>query len=167
MKCLNVSSALKAFPLSTDGFQYWERNMFYCFLPKTARDSGINSHLSNLAIYQTYFSQYIWNIRKYTDWSLLSFDHLSLLKKLVFIFSCLIADRKIELPSAWLKLEEMKSLDVTLFFFLSFFLSFFFFFCYMCFLPQAFTIHRIAVEGEGYLFNSSLPCPSTSQTLRY
>ena len=124
MKCLNVSSALKAFPLSTDGFQYWERNMFYCFLPKTARDSGINSHLSNLAIYQTYFSQYIWNIRKYTDWSLLSFDHLSLLKKLVFIFSCLIADRKIELPSAWLKLEEMKSLDVTLF--LSFFLFFFF-----------------------------------------
>ena len=131
MKCLNVSSALKAFPLSTDGFQYWERNMFYCFLPKTARDSGINSHLSNLAIYQTYFSQYIWNIRKYTDWSLLSFDHLSLLKKLVFIFSCLIADRKIELPSAWLKLEEMKSLDVTLFFFLSFFLSFFFFLLYV------------------------------------
>ena len=131
MKCLNVSSALKAFPLSTDSFQYWERNMFYCFLPKTARDSGINSHLSNLAIYQTYFSQYIWNITKYTDWSLLSFDHLSLLKKLVFIFSCLIADRKIELPSAWLKLEEMKSLDVTLFFFLSFFLSFFFF-CDIC-----------------------------------
>ena len=131
MKCLNVSSALKAFPLSTDGFQYWERNMFYCFLPKTARDSGINSHLSNLAIYQTYFSQYIWNIRKYTDWSLLSFDHLSLLKKLVFIFSCLIADRKIELPSAWLKLEEMKSLDVSLFFFLSFFLSFFFFLLYV------------------------------------
>ena len=128
MKCLNVSSALKAFPLSTDGFQYWERNMVYCFLPKTTRDSGINSHLSNLAIYQTYFSQYIWNIRKYTDWSLQSFDHLSLLKKLVFIFSCLITDRKIELPSAWLKLEEMKSLDITLFFFLSFFLSFFFFF---------------------------------------
>ena len=130
MKCLNVSSALKAFPLSTDGFQYVERKMVYCFLPKTARDSGINSHLSNLAIYQTYFSQYIWNITKYTDWSLLSFDHLSLLKKLVFIFSCLIADRKIELPSAWLKLEEMKSLDVTLFFFLSFFLSFFFFVIY-------------------------------------
>ena len=35
------------------------------------------------------------------------------------------------------------------------------------FLSLTFTIHRAAGEGGGYLFNSSLPIPPTSQTLRH
>ena len=41
------------------------------------------------------------------------------------------------------------------------------FFFYLGFLSRTFTIHRTAGEGGGYLFNSSLPLPPTSQTLRY
>ena len=44
---------------------------------------------------------------------------------------------------------------------------FFFFFFYLDFLSRTFTIHRTAGEGGGYLFNSSLPLPPASQTLRH
>ena len=44
---------------------------------------------------------------------------------------------------------------------------FFFFFFYLGFLSRTFTIHRTAGEGEGYLFNSSLPLPPASQILRH
>ena len=38
----------------------------------------------------------------------------------------------------------------------------------MGFLKRTFTIHRQdSREGEGYLFNSSLPLPPASQTLRH
>ena len=43
----------------------------------------------------------------------------------------------------------------------------FFFFFYLGFLSRTFTIHGTAGEGGGYLFNSSLPLPPASQTLRY
>ena len=43
----------------------------------------------------------------------------------------------------------------------------FFFFFYLCFLLRTFTIHETAGEGGGYLFNSSLPLPPASQTLRH
>ena len=43
----------------------------------------------------------------------------------------------------------------------------FFFFPYLGFLSRTFTIHRTAGEGGGYLFNSSLPLPPASQTLRH
>ena len=42
-----------------------------------------------------------------------------------------------------------------------------FFFSYLGFLSRTFTIHRTAGEGGGYLFNSSLPLPPASQTLRH
>ena len=42
-----------------------------------------------------------------------------------------------------------------------------FFFFYLGFLSSTFTIHRTAGEEGGYLFNSSLPLPPTSQTLRH
>ena len=42
-----------------------------------------------------------------------------------------------------------------------------YFLSYLGFLSQTFTIHRTAGEGDGYLFNSSLPLPLASQTLRY
>ena len=45
--------------------------------------------------------------------------------------------------------------------------DFFFFFSYLGFLSRTFTIHRTAGEGGGYLFNSSLPLPPASQTLRH
>ena len=41
------------------------------------------------------------------------------------------------------------------------------FFLYLGFLSRTFTIHRTAVESGGYLFNSPLPLPPASQTLRY
>ena len=41
------------------------------------------------------------------------------------------------------------------------------FFFYLGFLSGTFTIYRTAGEGGGYLFNSSLPLPTTSQTLRH
>ena len=41
-----------------------------------------------------------------------------------------------------------------------------FLFC-LGFLSRTFMIHRTAGEGVGYLFNSSLPLPSASRTLRY
>ena len=41
-----------------------------------------------------------------------------------------------------------------------------FFFFYLGFLSRTFTIHRTAGEGGGYLFNSSLPLPPTSETLK-
>ena len=44
---------------------------------------------------------------------------------------------------------------------------FFCFFFYLGFLSRTFTIHRTAGEGGGYLFNSSLPLPPASQTLRH
>ena len=44
---------------------------------------------------------------------------------------------------------------------------FFFFFFYLGFLSRTFTIHGTAGEGGGYLFNSSLPLPPASQTLRH
>ena len=37
---------------------------------------------------------------------------------------------------------------------------------YLGFLSRTFTTERAAVEGGGYLFDSSLPLPPTSQTLR-
>ena len=43
----------------------------------------------------------------------------------------------------------------------------FFFFFYLGFLSRTFTIHGTAGEGGGYLFNSSLPLPPASQTLRH
>ena len=42
----------------------------------------------------------------------------------------------------------------------------FFFFFYLGFLSGTFTIHRTAGEGGGHLFNSSLPLPPASLTLR-
>ena len=45
--------------------------------------------------------------------------------------------------------------------------KYFFFFSYLGFLSRTFTIHRTAGEGGGYLFNSSLPLPPASQTLRH
>ena len=41
------------------------------------------------------------------------------------------------------------------------------FFFYLGFLSKTFTIHRTAGEGGGYPFNSSLPLPPSSQTLRH
>ena len=38
---------------------------------------------------------------------------------------------------------------------------------YLGFLSRAFTIHRTAWEGGGYLFNSSLQLPPASQTFRH
>ena len=35
------------------------------------------------------------------------------------------------------------------------------------FFSRTFTIHKTAGEGEGYFFNSFLPLPPTSQTLRH
>ena len=40
-------------------------------------------------------------------------------------------------------------------------------FFYLGFLSRTFTIHRAAGEGGGYYFNSSLPLPPASQTLRH
>ena len=40
-------------------------------------------------------------------------------------------------------------------------------FFYLGFLSRTFTIHGTAGEGEGYLFNSSLPLPPASQILRH
>ena len=40
------------------------------------------------------------------------------------------------------------------------------FFFYLGFFSQTFTIRRTAVEGGGYLFNSSLRRPPASQILR-
>ena len=45
--------------------------------------------------------------------------------------------------------------------------SFFFFFLYLGFLPQPFTNHWTAGKGGGYFFNSSLPLPPVSRTLRH
>ena len=39
-------------------------------------------------------------------------------------------------------------------------------FFYVGFLSPAFTIHRTVGEGGGYFFNSSVPLPPASQTLR-
>ena len=41
------------------------------------------------------------------------------------------------------------------------------FFFYLCFLLRTFTNHRIAEEDGGHFFNSSLPLPPASQTLRH
>ena len=41
------------------------------------------------------------------------------------------------------------------------------FFFYLGFLSRTFTIHKTAGEGGGYLFNSPLPLPPVSQTLRH
>ena len=41
------------------------------------------------------------------------------------------------------------------------------FFFYLGFLSRPFTNHRTAGEGGGHFFNSSLPLPPTSQTLRH
>ena len=40
-------------------------------------------------------------------------------------------------------------------------------FFYLGFLSPAFTIHRTVGEGGDYFFNSSLPLPPASQTLRH
>ena len=40
-------------------------------------------------------------------------------------------------------------------------------FFYLGFLPRPFTNHRTAREGGGHFFNSSLPLPPASQTLRH
>ena len=42
-----------------------------------------------------------------------------------------------------------------------------FFFFYLGFLSWTFTNHRTAGEGGGHFFNSSLPLPPASQTLRH
>ena len=42
-----------------------------------------------------------------------------------------------------------------------------FFFFYLDFLSRPFTNHRTAGEGGGHFFNSSLPLPPASQTLRH
>ena len=42
-----------------------------------------------------------------------------------------------------------------------------FFFFYVGFLSRTFTNHRTAGEGGGCFFNSSLPLPSASHTLRH
>ena len=44
--------------------------------------------------------------------------------------------------------------------------EFFVFFFYLGFLSRPFTNHRTAGEGGGHFFNSSLPLPPASQTLR-
>ena len=44
---------------------------------------------------------------------------------------------------------------------------FFFFFFYLGFLSRTFTNHRTAGEGGGHFFNSSLPLPPASQTIRH
>ena len=44
---------------------------------------------------------------------------------------------------------------------------FFVVFFLLGFFSRTFTIHGTAGEGGGYLFNSSLPLPPTSQTLRH
>ena len=41
------------------------------------------------------------------------------------------------------------------------------FFFYLGFLSRTFTNHRTAREGRGHFFNSSLPFPYASQTLRH
>ena len=41
-----------------------------------------------------------------------------------------------------------------------------FFFFYLGFLSRTFTNHWTAGEGRGHFFNSSLPLPPASQTLR-
>ena len=41
------------------------------------------------------------------------------------------------------------------------------FFFYLSFLSRTFTNHRTAGEGGGHFFNSSLPLPPASQTLRH
>ena len=41
------------------------------------------------------------------------------------------------------------------------------YFFHLGFLSQTFMTHRTAGKGPGYLFNSSLPLPPTSQTLRH
>ena len=41
------------------------------------------------------------------------------------------------------------------------------FFFYLSFLSQTFMIQRAAGEGRGYFFQSSLPLPLASQTLRH
>ena len=41
------------------------------------------------------------------------------------------------------------------------------FFFYLGFLSQTFTNHRTAGEGRGHFFNSSVPLPTASQTLRH
>ena len=46
-------------------------------------------------------------------------------------------------------------------------LNFLILFFYLGFLSQKFTIHRTAGEQGGYFFNSSLPFPPASQTLRH
>ena len=43
----------------------------------------------------------------------------------------------------------------------------FLFFFYVGFLSRTFTNHKTAGEGGGHFFNSSLPLPLTSQTLRH
>ena len=43
----------------------------------------------------------------------------------------------------------------------------FFFFFYLGFLSRTFTIHGTAGEGGGYVFNSSLPFPPASETLKH
>ena len=48
-----------------------------------------------------------------------------------------------------------------------FFFWFFCFFSYLGFLSQPFTNHRTAGKGGGNFFNSSLPLPTASQTLRH
>ena len=47
---------------------------------------------------------------------------------------------------------------------LCFYLNFVF---YLGFLSRTFTNHRTAGEGGGHFFNSSLPLPPSSQTLRH
>ena len=41
------------------------------------------------------------------------------------------------------------------------------FFFYLGFLSRTFTNHRTAGEGGGHFFNSSLPLPPASQTIRH
>ena len=70
-----------------------------------------------------------------------------------------------EIVSAILNTKTLKMIiDVQVFFC---FCCFLFFFFYMAFLSQTFMMYRTAGEGGGYLFNSSLPLPPTSQTLRH
>ena len=53
------------------------------------------------------------------------------------------------------------------FIFWFFFLSLWVFFFYLVFLSRPFTNHRTAGEGGGHFFNSLLPLPPASQTLRH
>ena len=46
-------------------------------------------------------------------------------------------------------------------------LKFYFIFFYLGFLLRTFTNHRTAEEGGEYFFNSSLPLPPASQTLKH